>query len=128
MAIGSLGGWASAALGYQIAFIINAASFLISAYTVWLIPEDAVKEAEEGEVREKRSFISDLKEGLVYSVRNHFALTILIMNMIWATGGGAINVVYERLGGVYFAETEGWNPDAAVAILWTASVNGITLE
>jgi len=128
MAIGSaLGGWASAALGYQIAFIINAASFLISAYTVWLIPEDAVKETEEDDVREERSFISDLKEGFIYSVRNHFALTILIMNMIWATGGGAINVVYERLGGVYFAETEGWNPDAAVAILWTASGVGITL-
>lgn len=128
MAVGSaLGGWASAAFGYQVAFIINAASFLISAYTVWLIPEDAVKEKAAGDTVEDRTFLSDLKEGFVYSVKNHFALTILIMNMIWATGGGAINVIFERLGGVYYAESEGWNPDVAVAILWTATGFGITL-
>ena len=128
MAVGSaLGGWASAAFGYQVAFIINAASFLISAYTVWLIPEDAVKEKTAGDTAERRTFLSDLKEGFVYSVKNHFALTILIMNMIWATGGGAINVIFERLGGVYYAESEGWNPDVAVAILWTATGFGITL-
>ncbi|HMU34409.1 MAG TPA: MFS transporter [Pyrinomonadaceae bacterium] len=128
MAVGSaLGGWASAAFGYQVAFIINAASFLISAYTVWRIPEDAVKEKTAGDTAERRTFLSDLKEGFVYSVKNHFALTILIMNMIWATGGGAINVIFERLGGVYYAESEGWNPDVAVAILWTATGFGITL-
>ncbi|MBX3280884.1 MAG: MFS transporter [Acidobacteria bacterium] len=128
MAVGSaLGGWASAAFGYQVAFIINAASFLISAYTVWLIPEDAVKEKKRDDAPHERSFISDLKEGFVYSVRNHFALTILIMNMIWASGGGSINIVFERLGGIYFAEKEGWNSDIAVAILWTATGLGITL-
>src|SRR5688572_4919150 len=50
MAIGSaLGGWAAAVFGYQVAFIINAASFLISAYTVWLIPEEATRDEETGE-------------------------------------------------------------------------------
>ena len=43
------------------------------------------------------------------------------MNVIWATGGGAINIIFERLGGVYFARKEGWNPDIAVALLWTAT-------
>src|SRR6478672_7091548 len=53
MAVGSaLGGWASAAFGYQVAFVINAASFLISAYTVWLIPEEAVAEKRSGGVEE----------------------------------------------------------------------------
>ena len=151
MAVGSaLGGWAAYYFGYQIAFIINAASFLISAYTVWLIPEEATRDEKTGgrlssliprrrqtppseqpnfvtpqEPRE--SFITELKEGLHYSVNNHFALTILIMNMIWATGGGAINIIFERTGGVYFAGTEGWNPDVAVAVLWTATGLGLTL-
>jgi MFS family permease len=58
-------------------------------------------------------------------VQNRFALTILIMNVIWATGGGAINVVFERMGGVYFAEKESWHPDLAVAILWFASGLGL---
>src|SRR4051794_8131090 len=134
MAVGSaLGGWASAAFGYHVAFLINAASFLASAYTVWLIPEEATRSktsvaagvparavvgsprnplsVDEGTSPKRPSFLTELKEGLHYSVTNHFALTILIMNMIWATGGGSINIVFERIGGVQFAASEGWNPD-----------------
>jgi len=149
MAVGSaLGGWASAAFGYHGAFLINAASFLASAYTVWLIPEEATRSktsvaagvparavvgaprnplsVDEGTSPKRPSFLTELKEGLHYSVTNHFALTILIMNMIWATGGGSINIVFERIGGVQFAASEGWNPDLAVAILWTATGLGLT--
>lgn len=151
MAIGSaLGGWAAAVFGYEVAFVINAASFLASAYTVWLIPEEATRDEKTGERMSslfprrrqtppseqpnfvttsvaRDSFITELREGLSYSVKNHFALTILIMNMIWATGGGSINVIFERIGGVYFAQTEGWNPDIAVAVLWTATGIGLTI-
>jgi MFS family permease len=152
MAVGSaLGGWASAAFGYQVAFLINAVSFLVSAYTVWLIPEEATRNVDLGsqsvssqcvvgspnsppyegsvasfDTRPRASFLTDLREGLRYSWQNHFALTILIMNMIWATGGGSINIVFERIGGVRFAGSEGWNPDIAVAILWTATGLGLT--
>jgi MFS family permease len=126
MAIGSaLGGWAAAVFGYQVAFVINAASFLASAYTVWLIPEESVREKETAERKDRPSFFAELKEGFRYTVENHFALTILIMNVIWATGGGAINIVFERMGGVFFAEKEGWNPDVAVALLWTATGFGL---
>lgn len=150
MAVGSaLGGWAAAVFGYEIAFIINAVSFLISAYTVWLIPEEATRDDETGAkmstMRFRRrqtppseqpnfvapdpraSFLTELREGLSYAVKNHFAMTILTMNMIWATGGGFINVIFERIGGVYFAGTEGWNPDVAVALLWTATGFGLTV-
>jgi MFS family permease len=131
MAIGSaLGGWAAYLFGYQIAFVINAFSFLISAYTVWLIPEEAVAEKNdkaEGEIseRQRESFWHELKAGFQYTWGNHFALTILIMNVIWATGGGAINIVFERMGGVYYATKEALNPDVAVALLWTASGFGL---
>lgn len=135
MAVGSaLGGWAAAIFGYKIAFIINAASFAISAYSVWLIPEEATREKTNYELRvtddelpkpQRDSFITELKEGFRYTVENHFALTILIMNIIWATGGGAINVIFERMGGIVFAGKENWNPDIAVALLWTASGFGL---
>jgi MFS family permease len=137
MAIGSaLGGWAAAVFGYEIAFLINAASFLISAYSVWLIPEEATRETvthklrtrtDESSVPRRESFLTELKEGFSYTIKNHFALTILIMNVIWATGGGAINVIFERMGGVFFAAKENWNPDIAVAMLWTASGFGLFL-
>lgn len=131
MAVGSaLGGWASAAFGYKVAFLINAASFLASAYSVWLVPEESTRDqatAERMRTKENREpFITELREGLRYTVKNHFALTILIMNVMWATGGGAINIIFERLGGIYFASKEGLNPDIAVAVMWTASGFGLT--
>lgn len=130
MAIGSaLGGWAAAIFGYEVAFVINAVSFLASAYTVWLIPEEATRDQETADLmadKSKRpSFMTELREGLHYTVANHFALTILLMNVIWAVGGGAINIIFERVGGVHFAGLEGWNPDIAVAILWTAGGLGL---
>jgi MFS family permease len=130
MAIGSaLGGWAAAVFGYKVAFLINAASFLISAFSVWLIPEEVTRETENYESNEvqRASFLTELKEGFHYTVKNHFALTILLMNVIWATGGGAINVVFERMGGIVFAQKENWNPDLAVALMWTASGFGLFL-
>lgn len=132
MAVGSaLGGWAAAAFGYKIAFIINAASFLVSAFTVWLIPEEAVRERRGETGRkgdgERASFLTELGEGMKYAVTNHFAFTILIVNIVWALGGGSINLIFERTGGVYFAKAEGWNPDVAVAMLWTATGLGITV-
>ena len=47
MAVGSaLGGIASAYFGYEVAFIINALSFFASAISIWLIPDDAMRENE----------------------------------------------------------------------------------
>src|SRR5215510_6341325 len=44
MSLGAaLGGWTSAHVGYAAAFIINAASFLASAYSVWLVPEEETR-------------------------------------------------------------------------------------
>ena len=146
MAIGSaLGGWAAVIFGYQAAFVINAVSFVISAYSVWLIPETAVSEKVElRQINEtgsnaadksspvvnlsipgRESFITELREGLHYTLKNHFALTILLMNVIWAMGGGAINIIFERMGGVFFAGRDNLNPDLAVALLWTASGFGL---
>lgn len=132
MFIGSaLGGWAAAFLGYEIAFIINAISFAVSAYTVWLIPEEATRDKKTADLMADKanrpSFFAEMREGLYYATTNYFALTIILMNMIWAVGGGAINVIFERVGGVHFAGLEGWNPDIAVAILWTAAGGGLGL-
>ncbi|MCV4697903.1 hypothetical protein OFB92_32830, partial [Escherichia coli] len=52
------------------------------------------------------SFIEEMREGIRYTITNHFALTILLMNVIWAIGGGAINIIFERAGGIDFAKIE----------------------
>ena len=132
MAVGSaLGGWAAAIFGYEVAFLINAASFLASAFTVWLIPEEATRDQDTADrisgKTAKPPFFTELREGFEYTLVNRFALTILVMNVIWATGGGAINVIFERMGGVHFPAVENWNPDVGVAMLWTATGLGLTL-
>lgn len=132
MAIGSaLGGYAAAIFGYEVAFLINAASFFVSAVSVWMIPEEATRDdqtaARMAGTEARESYWTELRQGVSYAFGNHFALTILLMNVIWATGGGSINIIFERLGGVYFAYTEGWNADMAVALLWTATGLGLTM-
>lgn len=129
MAVGAaLGGIASVIFGYEIAFLINAVSFLASAASIWLIPDDAMRqrppEERMAERRSRPGFFSEIAEGLRYTVKNPFALTILLMNIIWATGGGATNIVFEGLGTMVFMN-ESTNPDFVYSFLLTA--NGIGL-
>lgn len=133
MAVGAaLGGLAADNFGYQIAFIINSASFFVSAYSIWLIPEEAmsedsnVKYSPSSPAKEKSSFVADIAEGIEYTVKNPFALTILLMNMIWAAGGGATNIVFEGLGvSVFSNETR--SADFVYSALLAANGVGLTI-
>lgn len=132
MAVGAaLGGVAAVLFGYQIAFIINAVSFLVSAWSIWLIPAGAMRERSPAERREeiasgiKPSFFSQIREGVEYTLRNPFALTILLMNIIWAMGGGATNIVFEGLGTMVFTGYE--NKDFVYSALLTANGIGLTI-
>ena len=132
----ALGGWASARFGYQTAFIINAVSFLISAYSIWLIPEEETREKTrvggedadkaEGRAAGKRPRVwTDMQEGWKYIVRHPLVAAIIGLNMLWATGGGAVNLIYDRLGGVVFAGRGGLEGDAGVAALYAAVGAGV---
>lgn len=132
MSIGAaLGGWASAFFGYEAAFIINAVSFIISAYTILLVPKSSMYKAEsepsslEAVEKAVTSVFADMKEGWQFIKNQPLVLTIIAVNIIWAVGGGAINLIAERFGGVVFAGQGGWSPDAGVAALYTASGAGL---
>ena len=134
MSLGAaLGGWASARFGYHAAFVINALSFIVSAYSIWLIPEREMKAEEdenEGAAVEKlsaagrkagrQSFWQDLREGWAYIVQHPLVAAIIGINVLWGLGGGACNLVYDRLGGVVFAGSNGLQADAGVAFLYAA--------
>jgi MFS family permease len=124
----ALGGWTSAKLGYQVAFIINAVSFLASAYSVWLVPEEATK-AKPSAVVERRSVYSgywtDMREGWSYIVSHAPVATILLVNIVWAIGGGAINLIVDRLGAFVFVGQHGMDADMAIGVLYFA--NGLGL-
>jgi MFS family permease len=133
MAVGAaLGGAVSARFGYQAAFIIDALSFVVSAYAVWLIPEDDLKpdaEPSEGSMVESTGkrvrVLTDMREGWRFIAQHPLVLAIIGINILWATGGGAGNLIYDRLGGVVFAGQGGLKGDSAVSVLYMAVGAGL---
>ncbi|HEY8410308.1 MAG TPA: MFS transporter [Pyrinomonadaceae bacterium] len=129
MSIGAaLGGWTAAHVGYAAAFIINAISFIASAYSVWLVPENETRQ-ERNEVEEPRQrytgYWSDIREGWSYIVSHAPVATILGINIIWAVGGGASNLIADRLGALVFARQNGMSEDSGVAALYFAAGIGL---
>jgi len=129
MSIGAaLGGWTAAHVGYQAAFIINALSFVASAYSVWLVPEEETR-SKKAVSEEPKSIYSgywtDMREGWSYIVTHAPVATILGINILWATGGGAMNLIADRLGALVFSGENGVSPDAAVAAFYFAGGFGL---
>lgn len=124
MAVGAaLGGIVSSSLGYEAAFFVNSLSFFVSAISIWLIPDEAMKENLSTTMK-KNSFLQELKEGIRYTFQNSFALTILLMNIIWAMGGGATFLIFEGLAVQVFKDS---NPDFVISFLMTSNGIGLTL-
>ena len=125
----ALGGWTSSEIGYSSAFVINAISFLLSAYSVWLVPEEDTRERQSAVEHVKRGLFSgywtDIREGWAYIVTHAPVATILLVNIVWAIGGGSINLILDRLGAFEFASKSGLSPDAAIGVLYFA--NGLGL-
>ena len=130
MAFGAaLGGWTAATVGYHAAFIVNAISFAASAYSVWLIPEQQTKTTPTEALAKdrRRSYWSDIREGWSFILSHRPVAAILAINILWATGGGSINLISDRLGGIVFAGQGGISGDAAVAALYFAAGVGLFL-
>jgi MFS family permease len=136
MSLGSaLGGAASVYFGYQVAFVINALSFVVSAYSIWLIPESEIAPDADGDderraagpsrVTARPGLWTDVRDGWAYIARHPLVAALIGVNVLWATGGGAVNLIFDRLGGVYYAAREGWQSDTGVAILYTVSGAGL---
>ncbi len=132
MAFGAaLGGWTAATVGYRAAFVVNAISFAASAYSVWLIPDEQTRftpqNIEAAQNLERRGYWSDIREGWSFILSHRPVATILAINILWATGGGSINLISDRLGGIVFAGQQGISGDAAVAALYFAAGVGLFL-
>lgn len=131
MAFGAaLGGWTAASVGYRAAFVVNAISFAASAFSIWLIPDQDTRQSEPkaSQIEPRtRGYWSDIREGWSYILSHGPVAAILGINILWATGGGAINLISDRLGGVVFAGERGISGDAAVAWLYFAAGVGLFL-
>jgi len=130
MSLGAaLGGWTVAYVGYEAAFIINALSFVASAYSVWLVPEEETRQTTTEIAAQPKSlyrgYWSDMREGWSYIVTHAPVATILGINIIWAVGGGAVNLIADRLGALVFGGRNGISADAAVAAFYFAGGFGL---
>jgi MFS family permease len=130
MSLGAaLGGWTAANVGYRAAFIVNAISFLGSALSVWLIPERETRQlTTDSELLgppENSSYWRDIREGWSYIISHAPVAALLLTNIIWAIGGGALNLILDQLGGRVFAGQDNVRGDSAVAALYFAGGFGL---
>lgn len=131
MSLGAaLGGWTSSTIGYELAFVINALSFLVSAYSVWLVPDEETRQPATAVIEAKKrtlygGYWTDIREGWSYIINHAPVATILLVNIVWATGGGAISLILDRLGAFVFVGQHGINADSAIGVLYFA--NGLGL-
>ena len=143
----ALGGITAAYFGYDVAFIVNSLSFVLSALCIAPIPASAMRKADEerleaqaasadsegglpaaGEVKPveqaPRAFFSDLREGLHYVWSTTFVRGVILVNIGWAMGGGMNNILYDQMGGHVFAG-EGERGDWGVAMIFTSVGAGL---
>ena len=93
-----LGGFATAGLGYQWAFVVNAVSFVVSAAAVALLRGKFTAE-RRAEVRAAavRPW-AEYREGLDYIRSVPLILGIALLHVGWAAGGGAAQVLFALFG------------------------------
>ena len=89
-----LGGFGAAALGYDAAFVLNAFSFLFSAWCIWKIAWRAAPASAATPASGARDFI----DGLRYIASVPLIAGIAMISFGWALGGGAAQVLFALFG------------------------------
>ena len=147
----AIGGLTAAQFGYNAAFIVNALSFIGSAFFILPIPESATRQSHDVPVQAqpggptsaeaatitpisgseqplevaKNGFFADLREGLRYIWRTPFVRAVILVNIGWGTGGGMTTILFDQIGGHLFAQDSPKNGDWFVAALFTAGGAGV---
>ncbi len=93
-----LGGLSTSWLGYRGAFLINAASFLWSAWAISSLQVEGGFTAERGSAASSGSGWSEFREGIRYVLSRPLILGILLLGAGWATGGGAAQILFTLFG------------------------------
>jgi MFS family permease len=87
LAIGAaLGGVVAGTLGTDAAFIIDAASFVLSALFIWAVP---VRETHLGE-RRPTSRLQEFREGLAFVFSHRDIALYTLTKSLWSLGGGVL--------------------------------------
>jgi MFS family permease len=90
-----LGGWGAAKLGYSSAFVLNALSFVFSAWCIWRITPQARTAAAP---RRPKRGAQEYREGLAYMRSIPLMVGIGMISVGWAIGGGAAQILFALFG------------------------------
>lgn len=100
-----LAGGSIAQFGYRAAFLINAISFLFSAWSISRLdlPDEDTKPRTKAltEAKVVRPW-TEYVDGLRYMKSNPLILGIALVGVGWATGGGAAQILFSLFGEVVF--------------------------
>jgi MFS family permease len=92
-----LAGFTSHWLGYEAAFVINAASFVFSAAAIWRISVPQGFRATRVAAASRRGW-HDYREGLAYMRGVPLTMAIAMISVGWAMGGGAAQILFALFG------------------------------
>jgi predicted MFS family arabinose efflux permease len=120
------GGLSTAGFGFDVAFVLNALSFLFSACMIWLL------RVPEGHFRPRRlkalneTMVArpwhEYSEGLRYMRRTPLILGIALVHVGWASGGGTAQVLFSLFGENVFNMGS-----VGIGLIWSAAGAGLLI-
>ena len=119
------GGVSTMEFGYEWAFIVNALSFVFSAWAIWKLrsPEGHFRpDRAAGAVHthSARAYWADFADSLRYMRSTPLILAIALAWVGWATGGGAAQILFTLYGELVFRRGP-----AGIGIIWSAAGFGL---
>ncbi len=106
LTVGTFLGATIIGIGYEWAFVLNAISFLFSAWAIWKLQPPPGKQfrAEHRDLTEAEVIRPwhEYREGLRYMRSVPLVLAIALLAVGWATGGGAAQILFTLFGEVVF--------------------------
>jgi MFS family permease len=119
---GAVGGFATQWFGYHAAFILNAFSFLGSAFLIYRIQfPDAVR-ARADRARQGRVMVREFVEGMTFVRSTPIVWGLLLIGVGWATGGGAAQILFSLFAiDVYHAG------EAGIGLMYSGAGLGIVV-
>jgi predicted MFS family arabinose efflux permease len=108
--------------GYRIAFVFNALSFLVSAFCISRMHRPEGFRAVGSLVKHKLSGLQQYREGIRYIRSTPLISGIMLINIGWASGGGAAQILFSL-----FAEKVFHTGPMGIGLIWSAAGVGLLI-
>ena len=99
LTIGAFLGAVGVSSGFQLAFVYNALSFVISFLCIWQLRRPGGFRAEGGRrAKHEKTGFAQYREGLGYMRATPLVAGVAMISLGWASGGGAAQILFSLFG------------------------------